>query len=79
MQAWTDYPIIEFGDVEGELAPIRRCKIVAYDGDKYAKVFIRDQSCAVTKSIKGGYLYSKPGRHGDVPNVHLKESFGEGR
>ena len=69
MEAWTDYPIIEFGDVEGQLAPVRKCRIVAYDGDKYAKVVIG----AVMKSIKSGYLYSKPGRCGEVPTVHLQE------
>ncbi len=56
----TDYPIIEFGDQVGKAASQRRCKIVCYDGNKYAKVEVVDEiKGIVIKEIKLGYIYLK--------------------
>jgi hypothetical protein len=63
MKAWTDYPIIELGDVPHERAPVRECSVLSYDGDKRCLVLVD----GVTKEIKAGYLYTKPGRSGEVP------------
>jgi hypothetical protein len=38
--AFTDYPITQLGDIENERAPIRKCKILTYDRDKYADVMV---------------------------------------
>ena len=65
MNAYTDYPIIELGDLVGEEAPIRRCIITSYDGDKYCSVVIG----GVQKSIKKGYLYESAGRFGKAQQI----------
>jgi len=57
---YTDYPIVEFGDVEGKWAPLRRCNMLSYDGDKYCKVVVIDNDFhggIVHKEIKAGYIY----------------------
>lgn len=41
MKAFTDYPILELGDISGEEAPIREVKILYYDGDKRCKVVVK--------------------------------------
>jgi hypothetical protein len=38
--AFTDYPIPSYGDIGGEKAPIRRAKILTYDGNKYCDVLV---------------------------------------
>lgn len=58
MRAYTDYPILELGDVSGEEAPIREVKILCYDQDKRCKVIVE----GVEEEIKTGYLYTKPVR-----------------
>lgn len=63
MKGYTDYPIIELGDVGGEVAPVREVEILDYDEDKYATVRVD----GVQTSIKRGYLYPKPGRDGETP------------
>lgn len=68
MNAWTDYPILELGDVAGQEAPIRECTVLAYDGDKYADVIVG----GVRTNFKAGYLYPKPQRCGDGPSVSRK-------
>jgi hypothetical protein len=65
MKAWTDYPITALGDDEGKRAPVRECEVLRYDGDKYADVLVG----GVETSFKAGYLYSKPGRCGEVPTI----------
>lgn len=60
MEGWTDYPLIELGDKPGEPAPIRKVKILSYDGDKYCKVNVGGH----TFSIKCGYLYRRESRYG---------------
>jgi hypothetical protein len=62
---YTDYPITELGDEPNKEAPIRACTIVQrYDrGSKYVLVNVG----GVEKEIKKGYIYTEPGRLGDVP------------
>lgn len=62
MKAYTDYPIIELGDILGEEAPIREVKILYYDGDKYCRVIVG----GVEEEIKTGYLYKAPVRCDDA-------------
>lgn len=40
LDAFTDYPISTFGDIEGEKAPIRRATILTYDRNKYCDVLV---------------------------------------
>ena len=56
MRAYTDYPILELGDIAGEEAPIREVKILYYDGDKRCKVIVQ----GLEEEIKTGYLYTDP-------------------
>ena len=67
MKAWTDYPITRLGDLAGEEAPVRPCKILSYDGDKYCRVKVG----RYVETIKAAYLYQKPGRAGEVPTIKL--------
>lgn len=67
MQAWTDYPFVEFGDTANAIAPVREVQIIAFDGDKYATVVVE----GIELEIKAGYLYCKPGRHSKVQPVSL--------
>lgn len=53
MKAYTDYPIIAFGDIPYTPAPLRECKIIGYDRDKYCTVELN----GFIFSIKRGYLY----------------------
>lgn len=59
--AYTDYPIIELGDIPNKKAPIRECNPIDYDGDKYATVEVE----GVTVSFKAGYIYTTPCRCGE--------------
>ncbi len=68
---WTDYPIIEIGDISGKKAPIRRIRVLSFDNNKYAKVEILGY--AVTVEIKAGYLYSKRGRCGHVKTISFRK------
>lgn len=76
MKAFTDYPIVELGDIANEKAPIRECAVVGWDGDKYCTVVVG--SMLMEKQIKAGYLYTSAGRQGlvetiDVTNLpHIK-------
>ena len=69
MKAYTDYPIKELGDKEWEIAPVRECKILSYDNDKYCKV----QIGKIKKEIKICYIYPKKGRCGKVKCITSKE------
>lgn len=55
---WTDYPIVELGDIPYQRAPIRKVIMWGYDGDKYCQVEV----CGVKKEIKEGYIYTRPRR-----------------
>lgn len=60
MKLWTDYPIRELGDIDGQPAPVREIELFAYDGDKYARVRLVNE-CIIT-SFKSGYIYTEPKR-----------------
>lgn len=64
-QLWTDYPITELGDKPHQVAPIRPLTVISYDGNKYCEILVE----GITKEIKAGYIYTQPGRCGDVPPV----------
>ncbi len=66
---YTDYPITELGDSEGEPAPIRQVHVLAFDGDLYCKVRIHGHH--YVKWLKFGYIYSQHGRSGDVPRISI--------
>lgn len=75
---WTDYPIATLGDIPNHPAPIRRVKVIGYDGDKYIDVEVLGE-IGVTAQFKRGYLYSQPGRLGQVKAVNgdkLAHAFG---
>lgn len=68
MQAYTDYPFTELGDVSGKQAPIRSCIVVDYDDNKYCTIIVEGlETC-----IKRGYIYSKFGRCGEVPCISVE-------
>lgn len=69
MKAFTDYPFVELGDLSGEIAPIRSCIVTSYDGNKYCKIVVG----RLGTEIKAGYLYTKPGRLGEVPTINVKD------
>lgn len=66
--AWTDYPIVELGDEPNKEAPIRECEVLAYDRDKRCDVRV----AGVVVCFKAGYIYSRPGRCGEAPTIHIK-------
>jgi hypothetical protein len=76
---WTDYPFVELGDEPYKLAPIRHVNIISYDGNKYAKVSF--ENCGDILEVKIGYLYSQPGRYGQVKRVNPRkiERMGDGK
>jgi len=67
--AWTDYPILRMGDVSGKPAPVRKCTVLSYDGNKYCRVKVS----RYVEEIKAGYIYSRVGRCGDVPAVSIRK------
>lgn len=69
--AWTDYPFAQLGDPAYQKAPIRHVRVLAYDGDKYASVVVDGQHEAFP--VKRCYLYSKPGRLGEVRLVSKRK------
>jgi hypothetical protein len=60
IDAWTDYPVFSLGDTDGPSSPLRRIKVIAYDGDKYARVQVEGLDHPIV--IKRGYCYTKPER-----------------
>jgi len=69
MKAFTDYPFTFLGDIAGEQAPIRKCVVTSYDGNKYCKVVVGGEEA----EVKAGYLYTEAGRCGDVPMINPNE------
>jgi hypothetical protein len=67
MKAFTDYPFIILGDVEGQRAPIREVEVVDFDGNKYCTVIFE----GVYGHIKAGYLYQTRGRCGEVDTIDI--------
>lgn len=59
----TDYPVTEFGDTPNKTAPMRRCEVIRFDGDKYCQVkvfanYFEDKPSAVVE-ITRGYIYER--------------------
>lgn len=65
MKAWTDYPFTWLGDTAGQAAPVRKVKVLSYDGNKYCRITV----CGGEAEIKAGYLYQRAGRCGEVPVI----------
>lgn len=65
MKAWTDYPFVELGDTLGLEAPVRECRVLSYDWNKYCQIKIGEHEL----TVKIGYVYRKPGRAGEVPVI----------
>jgi hypothetical protein len=65
MKAWTDYPFPELGDTPGMKAPIRECRVISYDWNKYCRIKIGER----VHTVKICYVYRKPGRCGEVPAI----------
>ncbi len=63
--AYTDYPIFELGDAPGQVATIREVEALSYDGNKYCTIRVGGPR-GVIDTIKSGYLYTEPGRAGEV-------------
>lgn len=68
---WTDYPFEELGDVPYQPAPIRHVNVISYDGNKYARVSFENSGDFL--EVKAGYLYSQPGRYGQVKQVNTRK------
>jgi hypothetical protein len=60
MGHWTDYPITKLGDIPGRIAPIRPCRILGWDGDKYATMILWGSRKA--KKAKNRTKGQTPGR-----------------
>jgi hypothetical protein len=43
-------------------------EIIAYDGDKFVTIRVG----GISTTVKAGYLYTQPGRCGEVPVFNLK-------
>ena len=65
MKAYTDYPIAELGDAPGKLGHVREIEVFSFDGDKYCYIEVE----GIPRQIKACYIYSQPGRHGEVPMI----------
>lgn len=63
MKAFTDYPIVELGDIPHKIVSIRKVRILSYDDNKYCVILVE----GITVEIKSGYLYHEAGRAGRVP------------
>ena len=68
---WTDYPFIELGDAPNQVAPIRRVKVLSYDGDKYA--WVEAIGTGAKSEIKAGYLYRQSARPGQAKVVNRRK------
>jgi len=65
LAGWTDYPFVAVGDVPHQEAPVRKCEVLACDGNKYCRV--RVDGVPGEHEIKAGYVYREEGRYGS-PN-----------
>lgn len=52
---FTDYPLNELGDIPHQQAPVRKVKLLDFDGDKWCRVIVEDED--VVADIKYFYLY----------------------
>lgn len=53
---FTDYPLNELGDVPHRQVPVRKVKLLDFDGDEWCKVIVEDEDVVV--DIKYFYLYA---------------------
>lgn len=53
MQGFTDYPFEELGDTLGKRAPMRPCKVLSWDTNKYCRILVGGHE----SEIKSGYIY----------------------
>lgn len=60
---FTDHPFRDLGDSPNKKAPIRQIQVLSYDGDKYCRVLVD----SIESEVKAGYIYTTPGRCGEVP------------
>ena len=58
---YTDMPIKEFKDIDGDPAPSRPCIVLKDDSDKYVLVKVYEIGSTNTSlmSIKKGYIYEE--------------------
>lgn len=68
LHAHTDCVIRKLGDVRGVCAPIRECTITGYS-PPYVTIAI----AGITTRIRSRYVYTRPGRFGDVPEVPVED------
>ena len=74
MDAYTDYPFTDFGDVAGKAAPVRAIKVLSYDGDKYVTVTVTEPGYynpKYTTEIKAGYVYANRASYDFAEKVPL--------
>ena len=62
---WTDYPFVELGDTPHQLAPVRPCTLLSYDGNKYVVAEVAGRRV----HLKAGYVTEEEARHGEVAPV----------
>lgn len=55
IDVYTDYPFLDLGDIPNKEAPIRKMKLIAYDGDKYVKL-LHEETGKILE-VKSGYVY----------------------
>lgn len=67
MDAYTDYPFTFLGDEPHQKAPIRECRVIDYDGNKYCRIIVE----GIETEVKSGYLYKAPGRCGEVERINV--------
>jgi len=61
-RGYTDYPFTALGDPANLAAPLRRVRILSYDGNKYCEVlveYVNKEGATLQHydSIKAGYIY----------------------
>jgi hypothetical protein len=69
MKAFTDYPFVELGDIPFSDADIREIDVISFDSNKYCKINYQNQPL----EVKCCYLYTKPGRSGQVPCIDVSK------
>ena len=65
--AFTDYPIDNLF-TDDEVTPVRKCKLITYDRNKYCDVLVfytdsDGDERAVVSNIKSGYCYKNEARY----------------
>lgn len=73
INCWTDYPIGALGDAPYVKAPVRKVRVISWDGDKYCCVSVSDGEKEVHTNFKRWYLYTQEGRNEEVPQISKEE------